>query len=229
MKKIFFIHLYILKLLLKQTCTIYGYFDFKLVWVDNYVRYINSSEGIIYEKYKSNLNFPTFIFENVKQDLEKKICIYFYNGWGPSSFAFEDASINEYSITIVDYENWYSCDNCDFASNKKFITTNVNCYNNPFTLYLSLDSYNKTYKFCLEPRNEISQFYIDDNNINKNYYKGKTAIYFINDDTYNIPIADLFSINGFDDLEINIDTISLEISSIQNGKGQIFNGNEELF
>jgi len=81
----------------------------------------------------------------------------------------------------------------------------------------------------LEPRNEISQFYIDDNNINKNYYKGKAAIYFIKADTYNIPIADLFSINGFDDLEINIDTISLEISSILNGKGQIFNGNEELF
>ena len=56
----------------------------------------------------------------------------------------------------------------------------------------------------MEPRNEISQFYIDDNNINKNYYKGKTAIYFIKADTYNIPIADLFSSNGFDDLEIAI-------------------------
>ena len=81
----------------------------------------------------------------------------------------------------------------------------------------------------MEPRNEITQFYIDDNKINRNYYKGKTVIYFINNDVYNIPIKDLFSINDFDNLEFILDTISLEISSIQNGNGQIFNGNEELF
>ena len=63
-----------------------------------------------------------------------------------------------------------------------------------------------------------------------NYYKGKTVEYFINNnDTYNIPIKDLFIINGFEDKEIMLDTFSLEISSIQNGYGHIYNGNEELF
>ena len=218
MKTIFFIHLYILKLLFKQTYTIYAYFDFKLACVDNYVRYINSSEGIIYEKYENIylLKNHIYIFEKVKQDLEKRICIYIDNWWGPCNFAFEEASINEYSITIVDYENWYSCDNCDFDSNKKFITSYSICNNKPI-LYLSFDSLYKTYEFCFEPRNEITQFYTDDKNINRNYYKGKTVIYFINNDVYNIPIKDLFSINDFDNLEIILDTISLEISSIQNG------------
>jgi len=87
----------------------------------------------------------------------------------------------------------------------------------------------ESFTFCLKPRYDITKFYIDDNNININYYNGKTVEYFINNDVYNIPIKDLFSINGFDNLEIILDKISLEISSIQNGNGQIFNGNEELF
>ena len=70
----------------------------------------------------------------------------------------------------------------------------------------------------------ITNFYIDDSKINTNYYKGKIVQYFINNnDILNIPIKDLFIINGFENLEINLDTFSLEISSIQNGKGKIFN------
>jgi len=142
--------------------------------------------------------------------------------------------MNEYIITVVDYENWYSCNDCNYiATGKKFKTSSARCAanNNPLIEYSNAgNGFNTIYStFCLEQRNDITNFYINDNNINRNYYKGKTVIYLINNnDTINIPIKDLFIINGFDDLEIILDTISLEISNIQNGKGQLFNGNEEL-
>ena len=109
-KKIF-IHLYILKLLLKEIFSKYAYFDFKLTCLDDYAKYINSSEGIIYPKNPYEIPFGgrnnyyyIYNFEKVKQDLEKKICIYIVNYVNPSFFAFEYASINEYIITLVDYE-----------------------------------------------------------------------------------------------------------------------------
>jgi len=143
--------------------------------------------------------------------------------------------MNEYIITVVDYENWYSCDDCNYiATGKKFKTSSAKCEANynPLIEYSNAgNGFNTIYStFCLKPRNDITNFYINDNNINRNYYNGKTVIYSIyNNDIINIPIKDLFVINGFDDLEINLDTISLEISSIQNKKGQIFNVNDELF
>ena len=238
MIKRFFIQISILKLfLINKIFLKYAYFDFKLTCVDDFPKYIISSEKIVYPENSNEICYGEradknhiYNFEKVKQDLEQKICICIYNCQGPAYFSFEYASINEYIITNLDYENWYSCEDCNYDTNKKFITSNLTCErnNNPLILYSNYFDVNKIYTFCLEPRNEIAQFYIDDNKINRNYYKGKTAIYFINNDIYNIPIKDLFSINGFDNLEIILDSISLEISSIQNGNGQIFNGNEEL-
>ena len=235
MKKRCFIHIYILKLLLvKEIFSKYAYFDFKLACVDDYVKYIISSEGIIYPKNpKEEYDLDhIYNFETFKQDLDKKICFCIYNLCINKAYlSFQYASINEYIITIVNYENWYSCDDCDYKNNKKFMTSNDKCKknNNPLILYSHGYNAPHMYTFCLKPKNDITNFYIDDNKINRNYYKGKTVEYFINNNTYNIPIKDLFSINGFDNLEIILDSFSLEISSIQNGKGKIFNGNEELF
>ena len=229
------IHISILKLLLvKEIFSKYAYFDFKLTCVDDFVKYINSSEGLIYpenpnEKY--NLSY-IYNFEKLKQDLDKKICIHIVNAYiNTSIFSFEYASINEYIFTQVNYENWYSCDDCDYDINKKFIISDNKCKTNNNSLIIYSNGFNAhtMYTFCLKPKNDITNFYINDSKINKDYYKGKKLEYFINNDTYNIPVKDLFSINGFDNLEIILDTISLEISSIQNGKGKIFNGNEELF
>ena len=46
---------------------------------------------------------------------------------GPSFFSFDYTSVNEYIITNVDYENWYSCDNCDYNKEQKFVTSNFTC------------------------------------------------------------------------------------------------------
>jgi hypothetical protein len=77
--------------------------------------------------------------------------------------------------------------------------------------------------------NNIDKFYIDDNKINQKFYKGKTLIYFLNNESDDFNINNIFSINGKEYLDFNLDTVSLEIISIQNKKGKIYNGNEELF
>jgi len=239
MIKRFFIQICILKLLLVNKIFLkYAYFDFKLACVDDYPEYIISSEGIIYPENPNQLCLGKradkghiYNFEKVKNDLEQKICICIFNCDGPAYFSFEYASINEYIITNVDYENWYSCDDCTNNIYKKFLVLNDTCKtnNNPLILFSNYLDVNETYTFCLDAKNNITNFYIDDKKINKNYYLGKKVEYFINNDTYNIPVKDLFSITGYNNLEIILDTISLEISNIQNGKGQIFNGNKELF
>ena len=83
--------------------------------------------------------------------------------------------------------------------------------------------------FCLKPMNSIDKFYIDDNKINQKFYKGETLIYFLNNESDDFNINNIFSINGKENLDFNLDTVSLEIISIQNKKGKIYNGNEELF
>ena len=234
MKIKFFILLYILELLVKGIFSIYAYFDIQIFHANDSPKYIISSEGIFYPKYPNEICFKDgrnlhhiYNFDKIKQDLEKKICIYMLTCQIPGYFNFIYASINEYIITLVDYENWYCFNDCNSDENKIFISGICEDNMHPIISHWNGD-FKKNYKFCLKPKNDISNFYLDDNSINRNYYKGKTVEYFINNDIYNISIKDLFSINGFDNLEIFLDAISLEISSIQNGKGKILNGNEEL-
>ena len=234
---IFSIQLYIfLKLLVKEIFSAYAYIDIIINHSIDYPKYIISSEGIIYPKnpyevcYKKNVRdlHVIYNFEKIKQDLEKKICLYMIGCQASGCFNFEYASVNEYIISNIDYKNWYSL--YDYDSNiKKEFTYNKICGENKQPIITNSNGgFNKNYTFCLDPKNDITNFYINDNKINKNYYKGKTVKYFINSDTYNIPIKDLFSINGFDNLEILLESFSLEISDVQNGKGKIFNGIEEL-
>ena len=43
----------------------------------------------------------------------------------PRHFAFKYASINEYDITIIDYENYYFCDNRNMNTPTKFEITKI--------------------------------------------------------------------------------------------------------
>ena len=83
---------------------------------------------------------------------------------GAGNFAFQYVSINEYIITIVDYEDWYSCDDCNYiATNKKFMTSTTLCpaNNNPLIEYSNAgNSFNTIYStFCLKPRNDNKFLY----------------------------------------------------------------------
>jgi len=235
MKTKFFIQIYILKLLIKEIFSIYAYFYFQIIHATDIPKYIISSEGIIYPKNPNEVCYKNgrgihyiYNFEKIKHNLEKKICIYMLSCDILGYFNFNYVSINEYIITNIYYENWYCFDDCNLDSNKNFISHDI-CGKNKYPLIsYSNENFKENYKFCLDPMNDITHFYINDYYINRNYYIGKTVEYFINNDIFNISIKDLFSINGFDNLEIFSDTISLKITNIQNGKGKIFNGNEEL-
>ena len=128
MKIKFFILLYILELLVIGIFSIYGYFDIQIYHETDSTKYIISSEGIFYPKNPNEICYKNgrdlhhiYNFEKIKQDLEKKICIYMLTCQIPSYFTFVYASINEYIITNLDYENWYSCEDCNYDTNKKFI------------------------------------------------------------------------------------------------------------
>ena len=141
--KEFFIHIFILKLLVKNIISNYAY---QINCANDYPLYVISSEGNIppknplevCHKYRTPEEmYHIYNFEKVKQNLEEKICIYMVNCRGAGNFAFQYVSINEYIITIVDYENWYSCDDCNYVdTNKKFMTsTNICINNNPLIEY----------------------------------------------------------------------------------------------
>ena len=87
MKKKFFIQLYILKLFANEILSKYAYFDFKLTCLDDYVKYINSSESSFYPEtpyimcLTLNLNY-IYNLEKIIQDLDKQICFYIVNCQG---------------------------------------------------------------------------------------------------------------------------------------------------
>ena len=85
-----------------------------------------------------------------------------------------------------------------------------------------------SYNFCLDPKSDISSFFIDNSKINQKYYKGKEVKYILYDEINNFNIDEIFIINGKENLVYFLDTVSLKITSISNNKGKIYNGNEEL-
>ena len=117
MKANFLIKLYILKLLVKEISSIYAYFYFQILQTTDIPKYIISSEGIIYPKAPNEICYKNgryihyiYNFENIKHNLEKKICMYMISCDILGYFNFNYVSINEYIITNIYYENWYCFD-----------------------------------------------------------------------------------------------------------------------
>ena len=165
--------------------------------------------------------------------MEKPLFIQFVNVGNPGHFTFKYASINEYDITIIDYEKYYFCDNCNMNTPKNFEITKIIYSNGSPRIDISYYSGKKAkirYKtFCLNQTNDISIFYLNENKINKNYYKGNTIKYFLSNDIDNFNINNSFSINGHENYIFDLDTVSLKIINITNKKGNIYNDEEELF
>ena len=215
------------------------YFKCQLFYVDDYIDNISSSEGIFTPKnpshtYISDRNVDyTFKFDEIKHNLKKPLCLEIINLISVGYFAFKYASINEYDITIINYEKYYYCNNCNLNTEKKFKTTNNKYSNGSPRIDISNytgDKGKKRYNtFCLNTTNDISIFYLNENKINKNYYKGKTIEYFLHGDVDNFYINNSFSINGHEDYIFDLDAVSLKIINITNKKGNLYNGEEELF
>ena len=222
---------FLLFILFKNCFLIDMYFKITFNCGNDYPDYITSSEGSIepnnpFKDLKPDNTKYIFYFNIIKHNIAKELCIKWVNlkAWG--EFAFESFFVNEYDFSKVKYEDFFSCKNCNLNEEKGFYTTLQKCNDNNF--YINLTSIPGEFDFCLNPIKDPTIFYIDNTKINQKYYKGNTFKYIINNETEKIYIDKIFNINGQEDLEFNLEAVSLVITNIVNKKGNIFNDDEEL-
>ena len=228
---------FIFLLLYFKNFSLIVYFKFQLFYVDDYIDYIISSEGKYtptnakHNKFTERSESYTFNFNYIKHNFKEPLCMYFVNLVKKGRFAFKYATINEYDITIVDYEKYYFCNNCNINTAKKFKTSTEKYSNGSPKILIS--EYDKSIKiryntFCLNKTNDISIFYVNENKINEEFYKGKNVKYILNNEVDNFNINNCFVINGNEDYIFDIDAVSFKIIKITNKNGNIFNYDEEL-
>ena len=145
-------------------------------------------------------------------------------------FSFYNATINEYDITILNFTDFYYCNDC-YVDGKQGIKVGDIYKDFKPKIWTYHGITKKTSQtICLKSTNDISIFYIDESKINQNYYKGKIIKYMLNNENDNFNINNTFIIAGKEEyiyMEINL--VSLKITNITNKKGYIFNEDEELF
>ena len=227
----FKIQLFILLLLITKISSFIGYCKFQITCGNDYPDYIISSQGNIppinqNKNEHSNRDYHyVFKFNDITHNFDQEICVRFVNLAGIGGFAFKTFSINEYDISLIKYENYFHCDNCKENVANKFTTTST-CVDKP----LISGGRTSVMTFCLNSTNNISNFYIDENKIISNFYKGNTLQFLFNNLTNNFDIDNLFSINGNNNFIFYKDLVSFKIINITNiDKGKILNGdNEEL-
>ena len=229
---IYFYLFYVINILFKQFSSQIIYLKCEIDCGNDYPDYITSSEGkyqplnpnyILCEKRGFNYIFK---FDIIKHNLKEPLCIKYVNLGGYGNFAFNYLSINEYIITNIDYQKYFFCDNCN-ANHvpQNFITTTNLCSDENYIIRII--EIPGSVNFCLSPNN-LSNFYINKNKINQNYYKGKIVKYILNDEINTFNIDNIFIVNEKEDLNFYLDSVTLKIVNITNKKGNIYNGDEEL-
>ena len=208
MKNIF--HYFIFLFFFSNVVSFTAYFRCEIFCVDDYIDYITSSNGNILPQKESH-SFSSqrdiyfaFNFTQILHNFDQPICIHLVNMLEAGKLAFKYASINEYDITVLNYEDFYSCNDCvDPNGPKKFVITSELCVDKNIISTGDQGSafITKFYNFCLDPKNDISSFFIDNSKINQNYYKGEEVKYILNDETININIDKIFVINENENLE----------------------------
>ena len=227
--------LLILLLIYCRVISLIVYPKYQIFHVDDRIDYIISSWGIIKEKNSLNMISAEFsdiyYFKDFKHNLEEPLCIQLINYHTPGCLAFKNASINEYDITILNYENYYYCDNCNMNNPKKFEVKKEKYEGSPI-IYLSYyppDYIDRNNTFCLYPTSDISIFYISESKINQNFYKGKNISYILNYEFDLFNINNTFVINENEEYIFDLNAVSFKIINIENKKGRLFNHEEELF
>ena len=123
-----------LSLIVKYVLSLTMYFKIKINCGNDYPDYINSTEGLIKPNNPSYLwngdrgydNY-TFDFNVIKHNIETPLCIEWVNLYAIGVLSFDTFLVNEYDFSNVEFENFFSCENCDFNTPKKFYTTNNIC------------------------------------------------------------------------------------------------------
>ena len=197
---IYFYLFYVINILFKQFSSQIIYLKCEIDCGNDYPDYITSSEG----KYQPlNPNYLIcgtrgtnyiFMFDIIKHNLKEPLCIKYVNLYSAGGFAFNYLSINEYIITNIDYNNYFFCNNCN-ANNVPqnfFTTTDICSGENHFIRIIENPG---SVNFCLGPNN-LTNFYINKNKINPNFYKGKIVKYILNDEINTFIIDNIFIVNG---------------------------------
>jgi len=228
----------VLLFLYHNSYSLIAYLNIEIFCANDYPTSIISSEGNYPPKNPCTLLFTqrdggldyVFEFDEIKHNIEKSLCIKLAGLDEINWFSFYKATINEYDITILNFENFYYCNDCIIEGKKGFIVQDICKDNKPYILtYQSSNPYPTVQTICLNPTNDISIFYINEGKINQNYYKGKTIKYILNNENDNINISDSFIINEKENYKFELNLVSLKITNITNKKGNIFNEDEELF
>ena len=221
---------FILLNLIAKISSFIGYCKFQITCGNDYTDYIISSSGNIVpinqnknEHGKNTDYYYVYNFNDITHNFDQEICVKFVNLAGFGGFSFKTFSINEYDITLIRYEDYFHCDDCKASVPIKYKTTST-CIGKPI-----IDGWKTSVlTFCLKSINNISNFYIDENQIIQNYYKGNTLEFLFNNLTNIFNIENLFSISENDYFIFYKDLVSFQIINITNNdKGKIFNGNNE--
>ena len=207
------------------------YFKFEFFCVDDYISNIKYSEGLIAPINPRKTFCPKCIyyFPEFKHNSSESVCINLVTYKNIGFFSFKVAMINEFNIALLKNKNLFYCNTCNVNNKNKFTYHTNLCNNHPIIITSYIASINS---FCIKPiYNDLSIFNIvGENNINKNFYKGKTNIkYILNEETDYFYINNSFIINGKPDYIFDLKAVSLKIINIKNNYGHIYNGNEELF
>ena len=222
----------IFSLLYIKTFLLIIYAKYEIFHVDDSIDYIISSEGIsktlnpIYSSW-DNPSY-TFKFNDILHNLKEPLCLHFFNCCRPGHFAFKKVYINEYDITIINYEDFYYCNECNLDTEKKF-KINTETYNGSPIISYSYVNKETYFNFCLYSTSDISIFYIDESKINQKFYTGKIVEYALNNEINYFNINTTFVKNGNEDYIFDLNTVSFKIVNITNKKGKLFNDKEELF
>ena len=121
--------LFLLYLIIVKTFSLFAYFKFDIFYVDDYIDCIVSSEGIIYpiNPHKSGKSEReesyTFQFNYIKHNLKNPLCIRLVILITYGYFYFKNAFVNEYDITVINYKNYYYCNDCYMNKAKIFEIT----------------------------------------------------------------------------------------------------------
>jgi len=228
-------------LLVNSSFSLIAYFKIEIFYANDFPKYINSSEDSYppinpqddIPHFKREIDYDyVFQFNEIKHNIEEPLCIKFAGVDNCNSFCFYNVTINEYDITILNFKDFYYCNDCYYDGKQDFIVGEIkkDGKRNIYTYYNNSNIQRATNQtICLKPTNDISIFYINESKINQNYYKGKIIKYILNNEISNFDINNLFTITGKEENIFELNLVSFKITNIINKKGNIFNEDEELF
>ena len=131
---------FLLFILFKNCFLIDMYFKITFNCINDYPDYIISSEESVvpnnpFKELKPDNSKYIYDFNIIKHNIDKELCIKWYNIQGHGEFAFESFFVNEYDFSKVKYEDFFSCNNCNLNKEKGFYTNSkIKCNDNNFIL-----------------------------------------------------------------------------------------------